>query len=217
MHKPNQWLEADVRDSLDWDPQLDDSRIVVGADDGRVTLSGSVPTYFEVALATDDTGAVGGVTAIENQLLVGLVGDAITDAELAAASADALDNDRFVPKGAVTADVLEGFVTLTGQVRHHFQRMAAEHAVGRVDGVLGIDDNVTLTGDPIPSDVADRIQKALRRDAVVDDALIEVTNSGHTIYLDGKTSSIAARSEAEMTAWQAPGVTEVVDRLEIAP
>lgn len=217
MHKPNQWLEADVRDSLDWDPQLDDSRIVVGADDGRVTLSGSVPTYLEVALAADDTGAVGGVTAVDNQLLVGLVGDAITDAELATASADALDNDRFVPKGAVTADVLEGYVTLTGQVRRHFQRLAAEHAVGRVDGVLGIDDNVTLTSDPIPSDVADRIQKALRRDAVIDDALIEVTNSGHTIYLDGKTSSIAARNEAETTAWQAPGVTDVVDRLEIAP
>jgi osmotically-inducible protein OsmY len=76
-------------------------------------LSGSVPTYFEVALATDDTGAVGGVTAIDNQLLVGLVSDAITDAELATATADALDNYRFVPKGAVTADVLEGFVTLT--------------------------------------------------------------------------------------------------------
>jgi osmotically-inducible protein OsmY len=217
MHKPNEWLEADVRDSLDWDPQLDDSRIVVTADDGRVTLSGSVPTYLEVARAADDTGAVGGVTAVDNQLLVGLVGDAITDAELATACADALDNDRFVPKGAVTADVLEGFVTLTGQVRRHFQRMAAEHAVGRVDGVLGIDDNVTLTSDPIPSDVADRIQKALRRDAVIDDSLIEVTNSGHTIYLDGKTDSMAARNEAENTAWYAPGVTDVVDRLAIAP
>lgn len=107
------------------------------------------------------------------------------------------------------------YVTLTGQVRRHFQRMAAEHAVGRVDGVLGIDDKVTLTSDPIPSDVADRIQKALRRDVVIDDSLIEVTNSGHTIYLDGKTSSIAARNEAETTAWYAPGVTDVVDRLEI--
>jgi osmotically-inducible protein OsmY len=217
MHKPNQWLDADVRDSLDWDPQLDDSRIVVSADDGRVMLSGSVSTYFDVARAADDTGAVGGVTSIDNQLLVGLLGDAITDAELATACAAALDSDRFVPKGAVTADVLEGYVTLTGQVRRHFERMAAEHAVGRVDGVLGIADKVTLTSDPIPTDVTDRIEKALRRDALVDDALIEVTNRGHTIYLDGKTSSMAARNEAELTAWYAPGVTEVVDRLEIAP
>jgi osmotically-inducible protein OsmY len=216
MHKPNHLLEADVQDSLDWDPQLDDSRIVVTAHDGRVTLAGSVPTYFEVARAADDTGAVGGVTAIDDQLLVGLLGDAITDADLVAGCAAALDADRFVPKGAVTADVLEGYATLTGQVRRHFQRMAAEHAIGRVDGVLGIDDRVTLSSEPIPSDVADRIQKALRRDALIDDSLIEVTNSGHTIYLDGKTSSMAARNEAEITAWYAPGVTDVVNQLEIA-
>ena len=48
MHKPNKLLESDVTEELTWDPQLDESRITVSADDGQVTLSGSVPTFYEV-------------------------------------------------------------------------------------------------------------------------------------------------------------------------
>ena len=217
MHKPNNLLELDVRDELDWDPQLDDRRIVVSANDGRVTLSGSAPTFYEATRAADDAAVVGGVTAVDNQILVGLLGEALTDAEIAVACSAALDADRFVPKGAVAADVLNGFVTLKGEVRRHFQRHAAEHAVSRVDGVLGITDQLRLTSDPIPTDVADRIQKALRRNAIVDDSLIAVTNVGPTIYLDGKTSSWRAKQEAIDTAWSAPGVMNVEDRLEVVP
>jgi len=217
MHKPNMLLESDVQDELDWDPQVDDSRIVVKADDGRVTLSGSVPTYYEAMRAGDDATVVGGATGVDNQLMVGLIGEAIDDADVAAASASALDADKFVPKGAVTADVLNGYVTLNGQVRHHFERQAAHHAVSKVDGVLGIDNSVMLSSDPIPTDVADRIQKAFRRNAIIDDSLITVTNVGHTIQLDGVVNSWTALEAAEDTAWQAPGVMQVVDDLQVVP
>lgn len=117
----------------------------------------------------------------------------------------------------MTADVVDGWVTLTGQVRRHFQRVAAKHAVGRVPGVLGITDDITISGDPIPSDVADRINKAFRRRAILHGSDIEVSNIGSTIYLDGTVTSGAAMQEAEDTAWTAPGVIEVVDRLVIIP
>ena len=45
---------------------------------------------------------------------------------------------------------------------------------------------------------------------------IAVTNDGSTIYLDGTADSWMSRREAEDTAWNAPGVTEVVDRVEVA-
>src|SRR5271165_5091442 len=115
MHKPNNLLEADVIDELDWDPYLTDSRIVVKADDGQITLSGVVPTYYDTILASDDAWAVGGVRTVNNELLVGLVGETIADAEIAAACMTALDADRFVPHGAVSVDVLGGWVTLSGQ------------------------------------------------------------------------------------------------------
>lgn len=41
-------------------------------------------------------------------------------------------------------------------------------------------------------------------------------NVGHTVYLDGKADSWVARQAAEDTAWNAPGVNMVIDRLEVA-
>ena len=216
MHKPNNILKLDIEDELAWDPQVDPTRIVVSADDGKVTLTGAVPSLYQVTRAGEDATLVGGVKVLDNQLLVGLLGDAITDAQIAADSMAALDGDSFVPNGSVTVDVRDGWLTLGGEVRHHFQRQAAEHAVRKVDGVLGIDNGIALTDEPIPSDVADRIKKAFQRAAIINDSLIEVTSVGHTVYLDGKADSWVARQSAEETAWNAPGVDMVVDRLEVA-
>jgi osmotically-inducible protein OsmY len=217
MHKPNMLLESDVKEELDWDPMLDDERIVVKADDGRVTLSGAVNTFDEIDRAVGDAWAIGGVRAVDNELLVGLTGAAIADLDIANACMSALAADRFVPKGAVGVEVDDGYVTLTGEVRRHFQRLAAEHAVGKVAGVRGVTDLVTITSDPIPSDVAARINKAFQRNAIIDDSMIKVSNVGHTIYLDGTTGSYASMDAATETAWDAPGVTDVVNRLAIVP
>jgi len=217
MHKPNNILESDVKDELGWDLRIDDSRIIVKAADGRVTLSGAVPTYDDLMLATEDARRVGGVTAVENELLVGRAAEAFADVDVAASCEAALARDQFVPKGAVSVAVTDGWVTLTGKVRHHYQRQAAKHAVRHVDGVAGVTDKIAITSEPIPSDVVDRIRLALQRAAIVDDSLIDVTNSGHTIYLDGTAGSWAARRAAEDAAWAAPGVHEVVDRVEITP
>jgi len=216
MHKPNNILEGDVQEELDWDPTLNDSRIVVKASDGRVTLSGAVDTYSELLQATEDAWSVGGVKFVDNELFVGLVGAALADVDVAADCMAALDRDRLVPDGAITADVTDGWVTLSGQVRHHYERRAAQHAVGKVAGVLGVTDNIVVaSGDAIPSDVADRINKAFRRNAIIDDSLIDVSVDGHTVYLDGTVDSWAAMREAEDAAWAAPGVNEVIDRLVI--
>jgi osmotically-inducible protein OsmY len=215
MHKPNHLLEFDVNEELEWDPQVDAMRIVVKADDGRVTLTGSVPTLYQVDRATDDARFVGGVKAVDNQLLVGRIGEAVNDAELAVAAASALDADNLVPSEAIAVGVLDGYATLSGKVRHQFQRQAAAHAVRRVDGVLGITNEVTLTTEPLPGDVAERINKAFKRSAIIDDTKITVSNDGPTVYLDGTAASWTSRQEAEDTAWAAPGVTKVIDRVDI--
>jgi osmotically-inducible protein OsmY len=215
MHRPNNLVEPDVREAMDDDPRLNDSRIVVKADDGCVTLSGAVDTYPEIDFATEDTRKVMGVKAIDNQLLVGPIGDAITDSEIAVASRQALDNDQLVPHGSIEVAVADGWVTLSGEVRRHFQRQAAQHAVGRVPGVLGVNNKIALTDEPIPPDVANRINKAFQRNAIIDDSVIRVTNEDHTIYLDGVVNSWAAMDTAFDTAWSAPGVKEVVNNLTL--
>jgi osmotically-inducible protein OsmY len=217
VHRPNAFLEADVRDQLAGDTVLDSTRIMVKASDGRVTLSGSVVTYEDAVLATEDAWRVSGVRAVDNQLLVGPVGEVLDDLDIAVRSTAALDDEKMVPRGSVVVTVFEGNATLTGTVRHHYQRRAAERAAGRIRGVRGVTNKIELTPEPIPSDVVDRITHALRRSAILDDSTIEVSNVGQTIYLDGTTTSRFGMKAAEDAAWGAPGVAHVVDRLVILP
>jgi osmotically-inducible protein OsmY len=215
MDKADSSLEEDVTEALGWDTLLDSDHIIVKASAGRVTLTGAVPTYYEWLEAAEDAWKVAGVKSLDNELIVGLAAEAIEDADVAAACRAAIEGDRFVPKGAVTVGVRDGRVTLGGTVRHHFQRQAANQAVSKVAGVRGVTDNIAISGDPIPSDVTYRIDQALERDALIDHSLIKVSNSGHTVYLDGTVGSYVAMMEAVDTAWNAPGVTDVVNRLEI--
>ena len=215
MNKPNHLLERDLREQLDGDPLLNASRIVVKADKGKVTLSGVVDLYGDTEQALTDAWAVAGVKEVANELMVGPAGAEIDDAEIAAACRKALDDDHTVPKGSVGVAVLDGCVTLIGEVRHHFQRQAAAHAASRVPGVLGLQNHILLTDEPIPSDVADRIAGAFKRNAIIDSSRIQVSNLRHTIYLDGAAGSWTAMNEAVDTAWSAPGVQEVINRLRL--
>jgi BON domain len=98
MHKPNSLLESEVKETLDWDAWLDDERIVVKADDGRVTLSGVVKTFDQIERAVGDASSVGGVKAVDNELLVGPSGAAVADRDVVSACVLGLDADRMVPR-----------------------------------------------------------------------------------------------------------------------
>jgi osmotically-inducible protein OsmY len=217
MHKPDALVEIDVRGEFGYDPLLDASQIVVNANEGKVTLTGVVPTYYESVLAQEDAWRVGGVSAVDNQLLLGSFGEAILDDEILAHCVTALDSDRLVPPGSVSVAVSAGWVILSGEVRHHLQRKAAEHAVRHVDGLVRLTDRIKLTSDPIPSDVVHRIERAFRRNGIIEDAPIEVTSAGHIVYLDGTVPDRFAMDEAVGTAYLAPGVRDVVSRLVIVP
>jgi osmotically-inducible protein OsmY len=89
--------------------------------------------------------------------------------------------------------------------------------VATVDGVKGVVDNIIIVSDPIPGDVAARIEGALRHKGIRLGAHIEVSGQDRTVFLDGRVGSWAALREAEDVAWNAPGVSHVVDRLVVAP
>ena len=142
MHEPDKLLEAEVREELIWDPHLDDMRVVVKAENGRITLSGWVPNCEQKAVAVDDTWAMGGVRDVDDELLVGVAGEPVVDSELAEVCRRALRANKLVPDRAVKVSVMAGRATLSGEVRRLYQRTAAERAVRRVDGILGVTSNV---------------------------------------------------------------------------
>ena len=136
-HTPNSLLESDIKEAFEDDPMLDHSRIVVKVNDERVRLTGAVASFEDVERATKDVRLVAGSKPSTTNCLSGPA-ERGSPIEVAKACALALEADRIIPTGSVTVEVKDGYVALFGKVRNHSQRIAAEHAVGRVDGVLGV-------------------------------------------------------------------------------
>jgi len=106
-------------------------------------------------------------------------------------------------------------VSLSGEVSWQYQKTAAENAVRKLCGVVGVINSVTIKRQPQPTDIKQRIENALKRSAELDSKAIQVAVADGTVTLEGTVDSCAARDQAEGAAWAAPGVIEVRDNLRV--
>lgn len=212
----NDDLQLDVAAELSWDPKVDSQAIAVSADDGAVTLRGTVGSVREKREAGKASARVYGVTEVSNELQVRMLDSSRRDdAELRGDVLQSLMLDSLVPM-TVDAKVRDGFVTLTGTAKWQYQRDEAEFLTASVPGVSGIKNDITLTSMPDGRDIKNDISDAFRRSAKLDaDELSVDTPSYGTVILAGAVSSWAEHDEAVAAAWSAPGVTEVDDRIVV--
>ena len=161
---------------------------------------------------------VRGVKAVANDIEVRLPGSAErTDADLAKAVITALKWQAAIPAGTLDVTVSQGWVTLKGEVVFGFQKRFAERAVQRLSGVKGVTNLITVKPRLSPSDLKQQIERALIRNAETDARNITVEVQGSKVILRGTVRSYAEKQAAEDTAWSAPGVSEVDNRIVISP
>jgi osmotically-inducible protein OsmY len=213
----NQNVVANVTDELAWDPKVDSEAIAVSADDGVVTLRGTVGSFREKREAKKAAERVYGVIRVNNELEVKFMSESgRDDADLRGDILKALMLDSAVPD-TVDASVYEGFVTLTGTAERQYQREEAEFVTANVLGVIEIDNEIELTGPtPDAGDVKDEIKKSFERNAKLDAHELSVESSNGTITVKGTVRSWAEHDEAVDAAWAAPGVRQVHDRILVA-
>jgi osmotically-inducible protein OsmY len=136
-----------VTANLDLDPRIPDSlEIAVAADDGVVTLRGTVESFSQRRAAGQDANDVEGAYDVDNQLKVSLTGaNRRDDDEIRGAALQSLIWDVEVPSDLVDVKVNDGWVTLTGNVSFQFQSDAAYDDVASMYGVLGITNEIIVS------------------------------------------------------------------------
>jgi osmotically-inducible protein OsmY len=211
-------IERDVKDELQWDPDLDATNIAVSVKDGVVTLAGYVKSYTDKYEAEAAAKRVASVRAVANDLEVRLPSvDERPDPDIARDAVAAIKSQLPISSEHIKAVIKNGWVSLEGQVEWQYQRQTAEKAVRRIKGVKGVSNLIQLRPRAQPEDIKRKIQEAFKRNAEVDANRIMVETNGSEVILKGTVRSWVEREEAERVAWSAPGVTKVEDRIAVSP
>jgi len=142
----NTTVEDDVRDALQLDPRIHhDEEIALSAEEGAITLRGTVGSFSQRRAAVKDAREVDGVDDVDDELQVRLLNDdRREDADVRGAALQFLMWDIDVPAESVDVKVNEGWATLSGDVSYQFESDAAFDDVACLYGVVGITNDIKV-------------------------------------------------------------------------
>ena len=214
--KTDMQLKADVSAELAWEPAVNAAGIGVLVNDGVVTLTGHLDTFAEKYAAERAVRRVAGVRGLAMELDVKLAaGHQRSDSEIASAAASALRWSVFMQPDRVKVEVEKGWVTLTGEVDWAYQGRTAEQCVRNLIGVRGLTNRITVKPAVSTRDMAAEISAALKRQAEREAKKIVIDVEGGVVTLRGKVHSLAEREAAAGAAFAAPGISRIVNKLEV--
>jgi len=209
-------LRQFIIDELEFEPSVDSASIGVAVEKGVVTLIGHVRSYAEKIAVEDAVQRIKGVRALAEELEVRYPYEKkAADDQIAERAVNLIAWNAMIPEGLVRIKVQHGWVTLEGTLDWQFQRYAAEDAIRRLSGVVGVHNMIKVNPRVQPADVKAKILAALKRDAELEAGSIVVDVKGDRVVLEGKVKAWHERRLAERAAWSAPGVASVEDNLRI--
>lgn len=204
-----------VDDALLDDPAAPAGDIDVAVSQGIVTLSGSVNNILAKDRAEQIAATVKGVRGVVNQIDVHALPR--PDNVLAEDVEAALQANAATESWQITVSADDGVVTLDGTLDSWKERELAARAAKGVKGVRALNNAVRVASktDRTAGEIREEIRQALRWDAYVDDALVEVdVDPDRVVTLAGTVGSYAEKVEAGAEAWVA-GVTRIENNLQV--
>ena len=210
-------LQQDVMAELHWEPSVQSAHVGVEVDEGIVTLTGHVSSYFEKWNAETAVQRVSGVKALVVNLEVLLPAlSQRSDEDIARSGDSALEWMAPEVKNKVKVLVEGGQVLLSGEVEWQYQKTAATTAIRHLLGVTSVVNQIGLRQQVTREQVKQEIEAALTRQARTDAKKIKVDVQGANVTLTGTVESWAERQSALHAAWNAPSVVNVTDRMRLS-
>lgn len=215
--KTDHELYNDIRIKLEADPEINSHKIAISVHGGVVTLGGVVGKYTEKLAAERAVKNVRWVKGIANEIKIESFPDyKRDDFDIVQAAVHALLWNASVPQESITVVVENGWITLSGEVAHFYQKQAAEYEVSNIYGIHGVRNKILIKPIATPVAIKEKIIKEFERNAVLDAQRIEVETMGGTAVLKGRVRNWLEIQEALNAAWSVPGVSKVDCQLALS-
>lgn len=207
---------------------LQDSAIQTAAQDGVVTLTGTVAEEYHKMLAEETVAGLPGVVRVDNQLA--------TPSEVAADNADTwigrkvkltLMFHRNVNAGKTTVAVKDGVVTLTGEAATLAQKELTGEYAGDIEGVTAVQNQIVVVDSPeMPARTAGektddisitaQVRTALKVHRSTRSVKTQVVTRDGKVMLTGIANNDAEKALVSKLVADIPGVTSVENEMTVA-
>ncbi|MBD3370276.1 BON domain-containing protein [Candidatus Fermentibacteria bacterium] len=220
MERSDEQIKKDVIDNLYWDSRIDASKVMVEVSNGRVNVTGKVPTYGHVQKIRSTASRIDGVTEITDSFDVSYATppELPTNEDIRERAESILAWTPAIDEADITVSSVDGVVTLTGTVDEFWKKAVAQEKIYELHGVIRLDNRLSVaplkkTEDEV---IAREVASALERDPMVDSLEVAVEVSAGAVTLRGSVPSLPSRRSAEKDASITAGVTAVINELEVA-
>ena len=212
-------IKNQVLRELKWDSRIAWSKIGVEVKQGVVTLTGVVSSYAQKLAAQDAAHRISGVLDVANDVEVKPEGLSVrTDADIALAVRHVLLWDALVPDERIKSTVSDGWVTLEGDVDFWNQRQDAEQTVLRLEGVIGVTNQIKVAPKTVdPMELREEIECAREQRADREAERLRIEVHDGAVDLFGRVHSWQEKRAVIGSISHAPGVTAIRDHLRIDP
>jgi osmotically-inducible protein OsmY len=217
-YKTDDEIKNEVQFQIGWDSRIRQSEVGVIVKKGVVTLTGMVDSYAKKLAAQQAAHRARGVLDVANDIEVKILGDkARTNADIAQAARHALDWNVLVPANQIHTTVMNGWVTLEGEVEYYRERLDAERAISQLPGVRGVINKIKVASSIEPERIKFLIEDVLelRADRRADRIRVQV--DGGAVTLSGAVNSWDEKKSIVGAVSHTPGVTAVNDQLFVDP
>lgn len=130
-----------IANILQWSAAIPNETIKAEVRNGYVTLAGEVDWNFEREAARDQIAGIQGVTAVSNLIKVRTKA---AKSDITKEITRALHRNADLEASHIKVDVVNGKVTLDGDVKAWYERKLVEDAVWSAPGVTAVVDNLRI-------------------------------------------------------------------------
>ena len=219
MVKNDEDIKKDIIDQIYWDNRVSAADVQVEVSNGKVKLSGTVPTDFSRRAASEDTLNIRGVVSVDNKLEVKHpnITTIPTDEKMKSNIDNVIRWNSYIDESTIDVFVNDGVVTIEGSVDTHWKKELVEKLLWDITGVVVVLNKLTI----VPLDnivdelIAEEIVKALNRNSSINVDAVDVKVINGTVILSGSVPSWVAYQAAQNVVKFTKGVAHIENNLTI--